>query len=70
MIKCPYCGESYYAEKYSMTTALGWMPIYKNGKLISTDPNTTTTFCTCMNCHKEFYYDNKESDDVSDIRPL
>lgn len=70
LIKCPHCGESYYSEHYSMTTALAWTPIYKDGKLISTNPNTTTTFCTCMNCGKDFSYNSKELRDELDIHPL
>lgn len=58
--KCPYCGESYYAENYSTTTAMGWIPIYKNGVLINDNPNITTTHCTCRNCGKSFSYTNKE----------
>ena len=57
---CPYCGESYYAENYSTTTAMYWAPIYKNGVLINENPNTTTTYCTCCNCGKSFSYSNKE----------
>lgn len=58
--KCPYCGESYYAENYSTTTAMYWAPIYKNGVLINENPNTTTTHCTCCNCGKSFSYTNKK----------
>lgn len=57
---CPYCGESYYAENYSTTTAMYWAPIYKNGVLMNENPNTTTTHCTCCNCGKSFSYTNKE----------
>ena len=57
---CPYCGESYYAENYSTTTAMYWAPIFKNGVLINENPNTTTTHCTCCNCGKSFSYTNKE----------
>lgn len=58
--KCPYCGESYYAENYSTTTAMYWAPIFKNGVLINENPNITTTHCTCCNCGKSFNYTNKE----------
>ena len=58
--KCPYCGESYYAENYSTTTAMYWTPIFKNGVLINENPNITTTYCTCCNCGKSFSYTNKE----------
>ena len=57
---CPYCGESYYAENYSTTTAMYWAPIFKNGVLMNENPNTTTTYCTCCNCGKSFSYSNKE----------
>lgn len=60
MPKCPYCGESYYAENYSTTTAMYWAPIYKNGVLMNENPNITTTHCTCCNCGKSFSYTNKE----------
>jgi len=58
--KCPYCGESYYQENYSTTTAMYWTPIFKNGELINENPNITTTYCTCCNCGKSFSYTNKE----------
>lgn len=53
---CPHCGESYYMENYSMTTAVYYPPIYKNGVNINPDRNTTTTHCTCMNCGKNFTF--------------
>lgn len=53
---CPYCGESYYMEKYSTCTALYYPPIYKDGVNINPDRNTTTTYCTCMNCGKDFSF--------------
>lgn len=55
-IICPYCGESYYAERYSTRTAMGWTPVYKDGVLLNKDPNITTTNCLCLNCHKKFAY--------------
>lgn len=67
MIKCPNCGESYYAENYSTTTAMYWAPIFKNGVLINENPNTTTTYCTCCNCGHNFSYSNK--DEISDLSP-
>ena len=60
MIKCPKCGESYYRENYSTTTALYWAPIYKNGVLINENPNTTTTYCTCCNCGNNFTINSKD----------
>lgn len=53
---CPHCGESYYMENYSIRTAAYYPPIYKDGVNINPDRNTTTTYCTCMNCGKEFSY--------------
>ena len=60
MVKCPYCGESYYSENYSTSTCLGWTPVYKNGVLMNENPNTTTTHCTCLSCGKSFSYSYKE----------
>jgi hypothetical protein len=54
---CPHCGESYYMENYSTTTAMYYPPIYKNGVNINPDRNTTTTYCTCLNCGKEFSFE-------------
>lgn len=52
--KCPHCGESYYIEKYSTSTAVYCPPIYKDGVNINPDTNTSTTYCECLNCHKGF----------------
>lgn len=54
--KCPHCRESYYYEKYSTTTCLCCPPIYKDGVNINAGNNTTTTYCHCLNCGKEFSY--------------
>ena len=54
IIKCPYCGESFYSEGYSIATAIYSPPVYKDGKLISTDPNIYTTHCHCLSCDKNF----------------
>ena len=70
MIKCPHCGESYYAEKYSVSTVLGWTPVYRNGKLINENPNITTTHCTCLNCHKDFSYNNKGIEVEDFFKPI
>ena len=56
LIKCPHCNESYYAERYSTSTCVGWTPIYKDGVLINENPNTTTVSCYCLNCGKDFTY--------------
>jgi hypothetical protein len=57
-------------EHYSTTTAVYYPPIWKNGVNVNPDRNTTTTYCTCMNCHKDFSYSNKEIEDEHSIRPL
>ena len=59
MAKCPYCGKNYYRELYSTSTCLYCSPVYKDGKLINNEPNTTTTHCHCLNCNKDFSYNNK-----------
>ena len=56
IVKCPHCGESYYQELYSTSTCLAWIPIYKNGKIVNKDPNTTSTHCHCLECGKDFSY--------------
>lgn len=53
---CPHCGESYYMENYTTTTAMYFPPIYKNGVNINPDRNKSVTHCTCMNCGKDFSY--------------
>lgn len=52
--KCPHCGESYYAEMYSVSTAMYCPPVWKDGVNINPDRNQTTTHCRCLNCGKEF----------------
>lgn len=53
-IKCPHCGESYYAERYSESTCVYYPPIWKDGVNINPDRNKITTHCKCLNCGKEF----------------
>ena len=53
-IQCPKCNVSYYVEQATIATLLAWEPIYKDGKLISQDPNTYTTSCKCMACGQGF----------------
>ena len=53
-VKCPHCGESYYTELYSTSTAVYYPPIYKDGVNINPDMNESITYCKCLNCHKEF----------------
>ena len=60
MVRCPYCGDSYYQELYSTTVCVYSPAIYKNGELISKTPNTLRTVCRCLSCSKEFSYTNKE----------
>ncbi len=55
---CPNCHESYYAVRYSTTTCLGWTPIYKDGVLMNSDPNKTTNHCHCLNCGKDFTFED------------
>ena len=55
-VKCPNCGESYYAEKYSTRTAMYFPAIYKDGVNQNPDGNITTTECECLNCHHLFSY--------------
>ena len=50
MIKCPNCGKSYYQVKYSITTAVYYPPIYKDGININPDRNSETVYCDCLNC--------------------
>ena len=59
IIKCPHCGDSYYRELYSVTTCLGWAPIYKDGVLMNENPNTKTSECQCISCGKMFTYKGK-----------
>lgn len=58
-VKCPYCGQSYYREDYSTTTAMYFPPVYKNGVNINPDRNITTYVCTCYECGKNFTYQTK-----------
>ena len=55
-VKCPNCGESYYAVKYSTRTAMYFPAIYKDGINQNPDGNITTTQCECINCHYMFSY--------------
>ena len=55
-VKCPNCGESYYAEKYTTATAIYSPTIWHEGEVVSSNPNISTTYCECINCHYEFSY--------------
>lgn len=49
-ITCPKCGSTYYAIRYSTSTAM-WSPtIIKDGKVISSNPNYETHHCQCIVC--------------------
>lgn len=56
MIKCPNCGKSHYVKHYSTSTALGWIQEYENDIPINSNPNVTTTYCTCCECRHDFFY--------------
>lgn len=62
MIKCPYCGESYYIERHSTITAMYYPPIWKNGVNINPDGNISTHECTCLNCNHDFNYQTRYGD--------
>lgn len=63
VISCPHCGESYYTENYSISTALNFIPIYKDGVNINPDRNLITTYYTCLNCGKEFSFSKNRSEE-------
>ena len=56
LIKCPNCGGSHYQYHYSTTTAMGWAQVYKDGVLQNSNPNVSTSYCTCCECGHDFYY--------------
>ena len=58
-VKCPHCGESYYQYLYSTSTCLHWTPVYKDGVLINKNPNKTNNHCHCLNCDKDFSYQDQ-----------
>lgn len=72
MIRCPRCGESYYVENYSTSTAMYCPPVFQNGICISEDHNIYNTYCTCLSCGNNFYYSNRESplESEPDMRPI
>ena len=51
-----HCGKSHYAVHYSVSTLVGWTPIYKDGVLMNQNPNVTTTYCNCLNCGQDFTF--------------
>lgn len=54
---CPHCGESYYRELYFTCTALAWTPVYKDGVFMNSNPNHGTVHCECLNCGKQFSFE-------------
>lgn len=52
--KCPKCGESYYMERYNVSTALYCPPIFKNRVNINPDRNITIVYYSCLNCGHQF----------------
>jgi len=66
MIYCPNCGKSHYVQHYSTTTALGWVQEYENGIPLNSNPNVSTTYCTCCECHHDFFY-TEQYGEIQDI---
>lgn len=62
LVQCPNCGASHYFENYSISTAIGFSPEWKNGEewknkeYCFNDPNYYTTYCNCAECGSEFFY--------------
>ena len=54
MVKCPNCGASHYEQGFSMTTAMYYPPIYKDGVNTNPDGNITSTTCRCLVCKHNF----------------
>ena len=53
---CPNCKKSYYRVDGSDVTAMYYTPVYKDGVLISRDPNIITNHCTCLACGTKFSF--------------
>lgn len=66
MVICPKCGKSHYAYLYGTRTLLGWTPIYKDGKLVNKDPNTTTHHLECQECGHQFTTTDEIAEVVND----
>ena len=66
MIRCPRCGESYYAERFGMTTAMYFPIIMKDGVNINPNRNITTVSCQCIACGANFTY-QKRGDNIDSI---
>lgn len=55
MIKCPYCGKSHFRVNASSSTLIAVPLIISDGKVQEGfNPNITTHYCTCLECHKDF----------------
>lgn len=67
LIRCPRCGDSYYAERYYTTTAIGWEPIFRNGVLQNSNPNKVTVVCHCCTCGNDFAYTEGDNESVVSI---
>lgn len=52
--KCPHCGKSHYSCEGGITTAMYYVPVYKDGVNVNPDGNITTYQCKCMECGTEF----------------
>lgn len=58
-------------EKYSMSTAVYYPLIWKDGVNVNPDRNTTTTYCKCMACGKDFETrDNLLDNDMMRVVPV
>lgn len=53
-IKCCKCGSTYYAIRYSTSTAMYSPTIIKDGQVVSNNPNYTTYHCQCIACGAMF----------------
>lgn len=54
-IVCPYCEKSYFQQGATMTTAVYYPPVWKDGVNINPDRNVSTTTCYCLECGNRFY---------------
>ena len=68
MIICPKCGKSHYNITYSTTTLKGWSPVFKDGKLINRDPNTTTDYVCCIECGESFAVERKPEEVLYEVQ--
>ena len=59
IIRCPICDGCFYKENYSVSTAMYYPPIFKDGININPDKNVTTTYCQCLICGNSFDYQTK-----------